>query len=536
MPKPRVALFGASGTMGHEAFKELWRRRDKYDIVLLLRPSQKNKALFRKYEQQAGLPSIAVQGVAQGSGFKIVWGDATDYADVQEIVRGVDWVLDAMAYISPQADYHPKVAKAVNTEAIQSIVRAIESQPNGTQRIRLVYTGTVAETGDRLGSIHWGRVGDPLKPSIFDYYAVTKIAGERAVLESDIQHWASLRMTYIMPTSYQRYRSLLDPIAFHMPIHSFMENITDRDAGYGLVNCLDIGDDADFWRRAYNMGGGAGMRCTAYDYINKSFQLNGLSGIEACTEQRWYALRNFHLQYYEDSHVLNEYLHYCRDSLDDYWQLLRQDMPAGMKLLAFLCRRVPALRKQVEKATYNTMKQMLEKHRNGTVYWYEQHNDMRISAFYKDYSTYESIPDWGIDMPQLHPEPEWQRLDHGYDESKAQLDLADLKGAARFRGGECLSTAWDGNMYTTLQWKCAFGHEFSGKPYTILKAGHWCPVCVAPPWSFDQEAKENPFFAQVWYPNHDPHEDNSYSEDCTLDIVCADQDDWTRVSRPLGFG
>lgn len=53
MPRPRVALLGASGTMGHEAFKELWRRRDQYDIVLLLLPLQKSKALFRKYEQQA---------------------------------------------------------------------------------------------------------------------------------------------------------------------------------------------------------------------------------------------------------------------------------------------------------------------------------------------------------------------------------------------------------------------------------------------------------------------------------------------------
>ena len=47
--------------------------------------------------------------------------------------------------------------------------------------------GTVAATGDRMPPIHWGRIGDPLKPSIYDFYAVTKIAGERAVLES-LQH------------------------------------------------------------------------------------------------------------------------------------------------------------------------------------------------------------------------------------------------------------------------------------------------------------------------------------------------------------
>ncbi len=55
-------------------------------------------------------------------------------------------------------------------------------------------------------------------------------------------------------------------------------------------------------------------------------------------------------------------------------------------------------------------------------------------------------------------------------------------------------------MYQSLSWECARGHIFSGKVYPIIKAGHWCPVCVPPPWDFDQEARLNPFFAQVWYP------------------------------------
>ena len=524
MHKPKVALFGASGTMGHQAFKELWRRRERYDIVVLLRASQKNRALFRQYEQQAGIPAIENEGAVQGNGLKIIWGDATNYTDVEEAVRGADWVLDAMAYISPQADYHPEMAKAVNTDAIRHIVRAIESQPGGAERIRLIYTGTVAETGDRLPPIHWGRVGDPLKPSIFDYYAVTKVAGERAVLESNIRHWASLRMTFIMPTNYKECVSLQDPIAFHMPINACMENVTDRDAGYGMLNCLDVSDDSGFWRRAYNMGGGPRMRCTAYDFVSRNYQINGLSGIEACGERRWYALRNFHMQYYEDSHVLNDYLHFWRDSFQDYWKVVAGDMPASMKLVAWLCRHVPAFRKQVERTTYNMMKDMAENHRNGTAYWYRHRNDMRISAFFKDYATYEAIPAWGVDMPQLDPDPKWRRLDHGYDESKPVLDLTVLRGAARFRGGECLSSEWDGDWYSTVHWKCAFGHEFAARPYTILKAGHWCPDCVAPPWDYDEQARRNPFFAQVWYPNHDPSERNSYPEDCTQDIVGADKD------------
>jgi hypothetical protein len=195
-----------------------------------------------------------------------------------------------------------------------------------------------------------------------------------------------------------------------------------------------------------------------------------------------------------------------------------------MKLVALLCRRIPALRKKVEQATYNVLKDMAENHRNGTGYWYEHKNDMRITAFYKDYETFEAIPDWGVDMPLMDPEPEWRRLDHGYDEAKKELDLKDLQGAAQFRGGACLSDQWDGDMYQTLEWRCAWGHEFAGKPHTILKAGHWCPQCVPPPWNYDAEARVNPFFAQVWYPNHDEDEDNFYPADCVQDIAGADKD------------
>jgi len=524
MTREKVCLFGAAGTMGHEAFKELWQRRDKYDIVVLLRPSEKNRTLFGKYTDEAGIRPIAGKGVAEGKAFKIVWGDATDCADVEEAVRGADWVLDAMAFISPQADYYPEMARACNTDAIRNIVDAIEAQPNGAEHIRLVYTGTVAETGDRLQSIHWGRVGDPLKPSIFDFYAVTKIAGERAVLDSTIKHWASLRMTYIMPMSYDEYLSLQDPIMFHQPIDSFMENITSRDAGYGLVRCLDIPDDSDFWRRAYNMGGGPAMRCTAYDFMNRGFQLAGLSGLAAVSERKWFALRNFHMQYYEDSHLLNDYLHHWRDTLDVYWKVLSSDIPEQMKQLASECAKNPAMQKEVEQATSNILREMAENHRNGTAYWYKNRCDMRITAFYKDYRTYESIPDWGVNMPQTDPEPEWHRLDHGYDEAKGKLGLKDLQGAAAFRGGKCLSGRWGGDVYQTVKWSCASGHEFTGKPYTILKAGHWCPQCVPPPWNFDEDARRNPFFAQVWYPNHDRDENNFYHADCIQDISCADQD------------
>jgi nucleoside-diphosphate-sugar epimerase len=520
--KETVVLFGASGSMGYEAFKELWKRRSKYDIVLLLLPTPTDKKLFKLYEREAGLPSVPEKGISEGKGLKIVWGDATDYQDVEEAVRGADWVLNAMALISPLADYYPEAARRVNIDGITNIIKAIEAQPHGAERIKYIHTGTVAETGDRLPPIHVGRVGDPLKPSIFDYYAVTKIAGERAILESNLKFWVSLRMTFIMPVDYKDYISLWDPIMFHQPIQTCMENISTRDAGFGLVNTLDIPEDSAFWQKTYNMGGGPSMRCSAYDFMNKALKLGGISRVEAVMERNWFATRNFHMQYYEDSHVTNSYLNYWRDSLDDWLTALAADMPLSIKIVRWLANQLTCFRRIVERITHQRMQRMVEDHKNGTGYWIKTRNDLRIGAFFKDYRSRQDIPDWDGDLPELVPDLEWIRLDHGYDEKKNQLDLEDLRGAAAFRGGECLSSQWSGDLYLTLRWKCARYHEFFGKPYTILKAGHWCPHCVPPPWDFDQEARLNPFFAQVWYPNHDSDENNFYPEDCLDDIAGAD--------------
>ena len=94
-----------------------------------------------------------------------------------------------------------------------------------------------------------------------------------------------------------------------------------------------------------------------------------------------------------------------------------------------------------------------------------------------------------------------ERLSHGYDENKplAELDIEDMREAAAFRGGKCLSESMvKGDLATKLEWECAFGHRFSASPALVLLGGHWCDECMPAPWRFDEKAKLNPFLAQVW--------------------------------------
>ena len=98
-----------------------------------------------------------------------------------------------------------------------------------------------------------------------------------------------------------------------------------------------------------------------------------------------------------------------------------------------------------------------------------------------------------------------ERLDHGYDETKplAELGIDDMRRAAEFRGGKCLSDSMvNGDMRTKLQWECAFGHRFEASPTLVLLGGHWCDECMPAPWRYDEQAAHNPFLAQVWGKMH----------------------------------
>jgi uncharacterized protein YbjT (DUF2867 family) len=100
MTRKRVLLTGASGSTGSEASQELLRRKDKYDIVVILRPAKKSKDMFARWEAEPGV--------------RIVWGDLTEFKDAREATRGIEHVLHPAGFISPEADTDPVQAKRLN--------------------------------------------------------------------------------------------------------------------------------------------------------------------------------------------------------------------------------------------------------------------------------------------------------------------------------------------------------------------------------------------------------------------------------------
>lgn len=486
MKKQTIFLTGATGHMGIEGLKQLVKHLDMYNLTLLVLPTEHDKEVIAPYEKMEGV--------------NVVYGDLTVYDDVLRCVKGADVVLHVGGMVSPAADYHPERTLEVNVTAVKNIIKAIKAQPDPNS-IKLVYIGTVAETGGRNAPIHWGRTGDPIKISVYDFYALSKVLAEREVIEAGLKYWVSLRQTGIL---YPELLDNLDPIMFHQPLNGVLEWVTAEDSGRLLANVCDPNVPEEFWRHVYNVGGGAEYRTANWQFMNMCFDALGMGRVEKLFEPHWFATRNFHGQWYSDSDKLENYLHFRTGRIEDFGRQLKEKAPAKLKLARF----VPSwiIKNMVFKPVANKP--------FGPLFWLKHNVEDRIRAFFGSREAWEQIPGW--DQFRLEkPSMEVKQLSHGYDESKpeAELDIEDMRQAARFRGGECLSESMTkGDLTTKLTWRTAQGEVFEASPALILLAGHWSPKSLPLPWNYDEEAQLNPFFAQVWYPHHDKAEHHVYDE------------------------
>ncbi len=410
MSRQRVFLTGATGTMGFMGMEALLTDPD-IDLVVLARPSEKNRTKLAPYAGR----------------ITIIWGDLTHYPDVCQAVKDADLVLHVGAFVSPAADYHPKQAMEINYGSTIHLIQAIR-ELGQAEMTKLVYIGTVAETGDRMPPIHWGRVGDPLKPSVFDYYAVSKIAAERAVIDSGLPYWVSLRQTGIMGPAMA---AVEDAIMFHNCLNNVLEYVSDRDSARLLLHLCQKERGGElkeqFWGHIFNIGGGKSCRVSTYEMYKAMFGAIGLTRLEYAADSKWYATRNFHGQYYLDSDKLQDILQFRQDGMPYFYEAYLKNMgstasvaklltklPGGQKLMG------SAMRKRFEK---------LARTEHGTLHFLEDHMEGHIAAYWGSEEAWKAIPSF----KDFQPYTDWDtviHIDHGYDETKPEekLDLNDVKG------------------------------------------------------------------------------------------------------------
>lgn len=486
MTKKNIFLTGATGTMGWAGLQEFLKRKEHFNLTILARHSKKNIEKLAPYMND----------------IHVVWGDLLCYEDVERATKGADYVLHVGGMVSPAADYFPQKTRKVNIVAAQNVVKAVLAQPNADQ-IKVCYIGTVAQTSDRNEPIHWGRTGDPISISVYDHYAISKTIAERIFVDSGIKKWVSLRQTGIL---YPEILKNYDPIMFHVPLRGVLEWCTVEDSGRLLCNLCEDDVPDEFWNRFYNIGSGPSYRLSNYEFVCKLLDAIHCPRPEKIFNPEWFVLRNFHGQWYLDSQILEDYLHFRGNvPVDDYFSQMGGSLPWFYKL-AKVC--PPFIIKLA-------MRPMAYKKKWGTQWWIKNNEKQRISAYYGSMERWRNIPKWK-DQNLSRPSDEVHVISHGYDEKKplSEWTIEDMQEAAAFRGGKCVSVNMDkGDRFTQLEWECQFGHRFKGSPTLILLGGHWCPDCMPTPWRYGEIAKGNPFFAQVWYPIHDVKENDVYGEE-----------------------
>lgn len=468
-----VFITGATGTMGKETLKKFIEDTEEFHVKILARDSKKNRDYLSSYENE----------------IEVIWGDLKDKDQLYEGVKGSDYVLHIGAFLSPFADEHPEEAMLVNYGSTLHMLNAIKKY--GQEEItHFVYIGTVAQTGDRMPPIHWGRVGDPMKPSIYDYYAVSKCAAERAVIESGLKYWVSIRQTGMLPVNQS---SGEYPIISHQPYNNCLEWSNAEDSGNLMRNvCKDRVPDK-FWRKVYNLSNGADYRKTCFEL---SMDMGG--DPRKTQEPNWMSLGNFHGHFYTDADDLEALVPFRTKS---YSKQIEETMQGFLKMAELTGDQfVPPTPEQMKEHNREVISR-----KGGVLQFIKDNDEERIKVWFGSKERYEQIPEkWDeciISKPLMLP----SFLDHGFDESKPieELNIEDMKRAAEFRGGKCLSETMNtGNMYQPLKWECASGHIFKATPYTVLFAGHWCPDCMCGEWKYGEDAQVNPFFAQVWEPLH----------------------------------
>ena len=364
--KETVFLTGGTGNMGWAGFQELYARKERFDIRLLARDSAKNHKMLDRY---ASDPSVTV-----------IWGDLTRYEDVLEGVKGADYVLHVGGMVSPAADYYPEKTLKVNVTAAENVAKAVMAQPD-SDKIKVVYIGSVAQYGDRNPPHHWGSADEPQTPAEYDMYALSKIRSEQIFAGAGLKNWVSLRQSGIL---YPGILKVVNPTAFHVPVGGVLEWATIEDSGRLLAQVCEDWVPESFWNKAYNISSGEQYRMTNYEFETRLLKGLGLPGPEKVFEPQWFALKNFHGMWYTDADKLDEILHFRANvPVDEYFATMKSKLPWFYKL-AFLA---PAW------AVKMFMKPFAYEKGMGTQWWVENDPE-KFKAYYGSREAYDAIKSW----------------------------------------------------------------------------------------------------------------------------------------------
>ena len=287
--RKKILLTGASGTIGFEVLKQLYSKKDLYEITLFDVKSSKTEKKFSPYKDD----------------INIVYGNIFDEQALEKISAGQNAVIHLAAIIPPVADDKPELSYLVNTTGTERLLKSLEkNSPNAF----FIYSSSISVYGDRLENPYI-KVGDALVPSEGDEYAKTKIAAENMIKNSKLD-WSIFRLAAIMGGH------KISKLMFHQPLNTSLEIATPEDTARAFVNALDKQEQLS--KKIYNLSGGENCRMVYEDFLAHSFGIFGLGKLDFAPKS--FAEKNFHCGYYADGDDLNTILDFRKDNLESYFE------------------------------------------------------------------------------------------------------------------------------------------------------------------------------------------------------------------------
>ena len=500
-----ITIYGASGNLGIPALEEILKLDFVSKVILLLHRKKSSDKLIKHFKKQSDR-------------LEFVYGSISDIDVIRKTLEGTDIVINLAGVIPPTSDKNPKLAIEANEIGPKVICQAIceikENQP------KLIHISTFAIYGHRTYKHIYVEVGDPLLVCPFDIYGITKMRGEFTVLESDVENWVVLRQAAVLYDELMK-KNTKDGLMFQTCFNSPIEWVTAHDTAVLLRNIIikensGFLDILNFWKKCFNIAGPKENAITGYETLEKGFSIIG-GKTNKFFKPNYNSLRNFHTAFFKDRNKLEELFNYQHDTVDDFWKGVGKKYP-----LYKLGRILPSswIRKMIIDPL---LKDEMAPH-----YWYKNNDTARMIAYFGSKEAFENIPsDWkdfnlyinnkgddgeDINFENIKNEP--NTLDAFFDTTKEDknIDIEDLSNVADAHGGRLVSASFTkGDMYAKLVWLDQDGNEFTARPYTILRCGHWHnPSYDKYVWDFDRLSKGDKIYASIWYDSHKEDEDNFY--------------------------
>ena len=490
----KIAITGATGNLGKSVLKELLKLDFVETINILGHNKKRTEDLIKKNKKYK-------------KKIHVVMGSLDDIESCRSLIKDMDIVINSAGVIPPLSDSKPNIAVKTNEIGVKTLVSAIEEE----NKTKLIHISTIDVYGYRNEKHPSGRIEDPLIPSVYDIYGITKMRGEYAVLESNINSYVVLRQTAMLYDDILM-KNISSEIMFQTAFNSPLEWITDKETGTLFKNIIikehnmELNYD-NFWNKCFNVGGCRENKNTYYESIDIGFKIIG-GNVPDFFNTNYDSLRNSHGIWLTDSDKLEDLFHYKSITYSEFWDKVKR------KYWYFSIAKILP-KKWIKKRFID---KLLDK-KHSPSNWVKVNDDARITAFFGSKENYYNIDnDWnnfnlsckseGYENSKNNP----NLINYYYDVDKDIKDITidDLRNVATAHGGRLISNEYN-NPYQKLEWETQDKEIFMAKPYTILKCGHWYNTSYKVyAWDFDRLSKKDKIYASIWLDSHDKSENNYY--------------------------